>query len=195
MRQQAFWFVVAHWCPELPHRSSFFTVLRYFQGKKRQDNILQKNSLYSILLRYYGPNLTRIYGTLPFPNPHMLLRQNGCAIIWIFVRSIMFPTRNKPVFLFFSTHGRKRSKLRRNNSRPHTRSRGGEPRAALPALACFPCITTQPSAAPKCFHSTLPTALHEMWISSSVGAAYLESFQHQSPNTDLLRRDFRPHGQ
>jgi hypothetical protein len=47
----------------------------------------------------------------------------------------------------------------------------------------------------KCFHIILPTALREMWISSSVGAAYMEIFQHHSPNTDLRRRELRPHGQ
>ena len=53
----------------------------------------------------------------------MLRIQNGCAIIWIFVRSIIFPTRKKRVFLVFSTNDRKRSKPRHNNSRRHTRSR------------------------------------------------------------------------
>lgn len=85
--------------------------------------MLQENSLCSIFLRHYGQHLRRVYGTQRFPNPHMLLIQNGCAMIRIFVRSIMFPTRQKRVFLAFSTHDRKRSKPRRNNSRRHTRSR------------------------------------------------------------------------
>jgi hypothetical protein len=82
-----------------------------------------ENSRCSIFLRHYGQNLRRAYGTQRFPNPHMLRIQNGCAIIWIFVRSIIFPTGKKRVFLGFSTNNRKRSKPRRNNSRRHTRSR------------------------------------------------------------------------
>ena len=45
-------------------------------------------------------------------------------------------------------------------------------------------------------------ALYEDWkriprvmsISSSLRAASREMFQHHSPNTDLIRREFRPHG-
>jgi hypothetical protein len=45
-----------------------------------------------------------------------------------------------------------------------------------------------------CVLITLPTALREMWISFSVGAAYAEIVQHRSPNTHLLLREFRHHG-
>jgi hypothetical protein len=44
-------------------------------------------------------------------------------MIWIFVRSTMFPTRNKSIFLPCFTNDRERSKPRLNNSRPHTQSR------------------------------------------------------------------------
>jgi hypothetical protein len=47
----------------------------------------------------------------------------------------------------------------------------------------------------KYFCITFSTALCEMWISSSVGAAELEIFPHHSPNADRRRREFRPHGQ
>jgi hypothetical protein len=40
-----------------------------------------------------------------------------------------------------------------------------------------------------------PPALREMWLSSSVGAAYLETFQHHGPNMDPMLREFRQHGQ
>jgi hypothetical protein len=76
------------------------------------------------LLWHDGQHLRRVYGTQGFPNPHMLLIQNGCAMIWMFVRSIMFPTRKKRVFLALSTHDRKRRTPRRNNRRRHTPSRG-----------------------------------------------------------------------
>jgi hypothetical protein len=92
--------------------------------RKSQDSTIQENSRCSIFLRHYGQHLRRVYGTQRFPNLPMLRIQNGGAIIWIFVRSIIFLTRNKRVFLGFSTHDRKRSKPRRNNSRRHTRSRG-----------------------------------------------------------------------
>jgi hypothetical protein len=46
----------------------------------------------------------------------------------------------------------------------------------------------------KYVHITFPTALRAMSISSSIGAADMEIFQHNSPNTDLIRREFRPHG-
>jgi hypothetical protein len=71
----------------------------------------------------YKPNLTRVSGTPPFPNPHRLLRQHGCAMIWIVVSSIMFPTRHKRVFLAFSTNYRNSSTPRRHHSRRPTRSR------------------------------------------------------------------------
>jgi hypothetical protein len=45
----------------------------------------------------------------------------------------------------------------------------------------------------KYFHLTRQTALHEMEISSSVEAAYMENFQHHSPNTDCIRREFWHH--
>ena len=40
-------------------------------------------------------------------------------------------------------------------------------------------------------HITVPTALREMWTSSSVGAADTENFQYHSPNPDRIRREFR----
>jgi hypothetical protein len=42
-------------------------------------------------------------------------------------------------------------------------------------------------------HTTYPPALGVMSISSAIGVAYMEIFQHHSPNTDLIRREFRPH--
>jgi hypothetical protein len=49
--------------------------------------------------------------------------QNGCAIIWMSVRSIILLTHRERVFRTCSTHYRKRSKRRRNNSRRHMQSR------------------------------------------------------------------------
>jgi hypothetical protein len=46
----------------------------------------------------------------------------------------------------------------------------------------------------KYFHITCPTALRVMSISSSMEAAYMEIFQDNSPNTNLIRQEFRPHG-
>jgi hypothetical protein len=46
----------------------------------------------------------------------------------------------------------------------------------------------------KYFHITCPTALRVMSISSSIGAAYMEIFQHHSPNPGLIRQAFRQHG-
>jgi hypothetical protein len=88
-----------------------------------QDSIFQENSRCSGFPRHYGPNLRRVYGTPTFPNPHMRRIQNGCAIIWIFVRRTMFSRRSKRVCHTFSTHDRKSSKPRRNSSRRHTQSR------------------------------------------------------------------------
>jgi hypothetical protein len=44
------------------------------------------------------------------------------------------------------------------------------------------------------FHITIPTALRQMWISSFVGAADTEIYQHHSPTTDRILQEFRYHG-
>ena len=45
-----------------------------------------------------------------------------------------------------------------------------------------------------CVPITRTTALREMWISSSVGAAEMELFQYHSPNTKLMCRECRHDG-
>jgi hypothetical protein len=59
----------------------------------------------------------------------------------------------------------------------------------------FLSVDTKLLSIRKCFHIALPTALREMWISSSDGAAYTEIFQHRSPNAELILRAFRHYGQ
>jgi hypothetical protein len=47
----------------------------------------------------------------------------------------------------------------------------------------------------KSFHITRPIALRDMWVSSPVGAAYMENVQHHSRNPGFILQVFRHHGQ